>query len=183
MKFIGLIATLAVFFGIGAWLWSYGDNEATKIPQAYQIMDKLENEGVFGQGLEFKKLEGDGVVKVDEFKDKVVIFSFWATWCAPCVDEFPSLITLLDKFPDKVVLLAISHDDKAKDVKDFVNAFEGWRPNMHVVFDEKSKVSQSMGVGLLPEGYIFDKKGKLVKKIVGIQDWASPSALKYFEGM
>ena len=133
--------------------------------------------------VEVKGLDGKVVSASSLIKGKPTVVSFWATWCEPCVEEFPSFVKLLDTYPEEVVLVAISHDYSPQEVKDFVSAFKGYRKNMILTMDEGKALSQSFGVDRLPEGFIFDKQGKLRKKIIGIQDWATPNALAFFKSL
>lgn len=86
-------------------------------------------------------------------------------------------------FPDKLILLAFSGDKERKEVINFIKAFKGFRKNLIVVMDENKQWSQIFGVDRLPETFIFDDQGKLLKKIIGIQNWSSSVALKFFENL
>lgn len=183
MKLAGLFLVLALSVGGGYLYFNSTTFKAQDLPDSYKILDDLENKGIY-QGQDFKIADLDGKeVMLSSFKGKIVILSFWATWCEPCVEEFPSFIKLLDEFPEKVVLIALSHDYEAKDVREFVTAFKGYRKNMILTMDEGKKISNAFGVDKLPEGFVFDGEGKLVKKIIGIQDWATPNAFKYFKAL
>ncbi len=154
---------------------------ARNSPESYAVLDDLENKGIYqDKDIEIKTLDGE-IVSLKSFQGKIVILSFWATWCEPCVEEFPSFLKLMDAFPDKVVVIAISQDYEAKDVREFVEAFNGYRPNLILALDEDKNLGRIFKVDRLPEGFVFDSEGKLKKKIIGIQDWASPSALEYFK--
>jgi len=180
MKILGFFFTVVVVFYLGSLYWQGQDNKGTAVPQSYRTMDTLETKGIYGEGYTFKDLDGKPVA-VKDYAGKIIIFSFWATWCEPCVEEFPSLIKLLETYPDDIVLFAISHDKKPDDVRNFIDAFKGWKPNLKVLFDTDKAVSKALQVDLLPEGYIFDQEGMLVKKILGTQDWSTPGALNYFK--
>lgn len=182
MKVIGLFLVLGLATTMGLTYFKNRDHSGKSRPTSYKVMDQLEEQGIYPLDFHFSDLDGNDVA-VAAYHGKIIIFSFWATWCEPCVEEFPSLVKLLDTFPDKIVLFAISHDSNKKDVINFIEAFEGNRPNIKVVFDKDKSVSQALEVDRLPEGYIFNSSGKLVKKILGIQDWSSDLALKYFEAL
>lgn len=183
MRVIGLILTLAISVGIGVFYWQSRTWDSQSLPESYKVLDDLENKGIYqNSDILMEAMEGDKV-SLHSFKGKIVILSFWATWCEPCVEEFPSFIKLLDKFPDKVVVIAISHDQKKEDVKEFVEAFKGYRKNLILTMDPDNLVSKAFRVDRLPEGFVFGSDGKLLKKIIGIQDWASPNALDYFQSL
>ena len=183
MKIIGLFLVLGLSVGIGVLYWNSRTFEAQAVPASYKVLDDLENKGIYqGEEITLRSLEGK-TLKLSSLKGKIVILSFWATWCEPCVEEFPSFLKLLDKFPEKVVLVAISHDYEERDVREFVEAFKGYRKNMILTMDEGKALSKAFGVDRLPEGFIFNSEGKLEKKIIGIQDWATPNAIQFFKAL
>ncbi len=184
MKVLGLFIVLGVSIAAGLFYWNSRTFDAQALPLSYKVLDTLESEGLsaISQGLDFKTLDGNQL-SLNSLQGKVVILSFWATWCEPCVEEFPSFLKLLDAFPEKVVLVAVSHDESESDVRQFVEAFKGYRPNLILTMDESKKLSRAFGVDRLPEGFVFDGKGLLKKKIIGIQDWATPSALEFFKSL
>jgi cytochrome c biogenesis protein CcmG, thiol:disulfide interchange protein DsbE len=183
MRVFGLVIVLTIAIGLGAIITKSRNWKSQSVPKAYQLMENLESEGIYkSQELEFESFNS-GKIQLSQLKGKILILSFWATWCEPCVEEFPSFIKLLDEFPDKVVLVAISHDYKKKDVEEFVSAFKGQRKNLILTLDSEKKLSQAFGVDRLPEGFIFSGEGKLLKKIIGIQNWASPNALEFFKSL
>ena len=176
------LIVFSVIFGLVYWENKHQENQ--NLPESYQILQNLESKGLYGYGEDrvFKSIDGEKWV-LSSLKGKVVILSFWATWCEPCVEEFPSLMELLKVFSDKVVLLAVSRDEKKEDVVEFVKAFKGFQENLIVIMDEDKEWNRIFGVGRLPESFIFDAQGKLLKKIIGIQNWSSPMALKFFEDL
>jgi len=180
VKVLGLIIVLLVSAWWSIYFFQNRNHSGKSQPHSYKVMDQLEQQGIYGRDFQFDEIDG-GSIKVNDFKGKVIIFSFWATWCEPCVEEFPSLVKLIDTFPDKIVLFAISHDEERKDVINFINAFDGHREAIKLVFDKNKEVSKALKVDRLPEGYIFDRQGKLVKKILGIQDWSNEGAIQYFK--
>ncbi|MCJ8275820.1 MAG: TlpA family protein disulfide reductase [Bdellovibrionales bacterium] len=181
MKVLGLVIVLSLSIFAGVIYWQSNEWESQKVPDSYKVLDDLENKGLYqGEDLKLKSIEGEEIA-FSSLRGKVVILSFWATWCEPCVDEFPSFIKLLDQFPDKIKLLAISQDNDEKDVRKFIEAFKGYRQNLVVAMDEGKALGKAFGVDRLPEGFVFDQEGRLVKKIIGIQDWASEDALVFFQ--
>lgn len=183
MRILGLIFTLALSVGVGVLYWQSRPWQSQSMPESYRVLDDLENKGIYeNSDIQMENLAGEKL-NLHSFKGKIVILSFWATWCEPCVEEFPSFIKLLDQFPEKVVVIAISHDLEKKDVQEFVDAFKGTRKNLILTMDPDKKISNAFRVDRLPEGFVFNSEGKLIKKIIGIQDWASPSALEYFQSI
>ena len=100
-----------------------------------------------------------------DWKGKVVLVNFWATWCPPCRAEIPDLIALQNKYRDKLVIVGISEDDgPVDDVKRFV---ADQKMNYPVVMEtpELSKIFR--GVAALPTTFVLDRDGKLEQKHVG----------------
>ncbi len=117
-------------------------------------------------------------VDVSHYQDKIVIVNFWASWCGPCIEEFPSLMKYVDQFKGEVVLLAVSQDNNIDNVHQFLKNFKvEIHPSFHVLLDLDRRVGKSYGVGALPESFLFSKKLKFERKIVGFRDWMSPSSI------
>ena len=98
---------------------------------------------------------------------------FWATWCGPCEVEFPELVELINLLKDKnnfkFILIAVN-DDKAK-VKKFLSKFNIESSNV-IYLDDKSSEYQKFGTCKLPESYLFNPSGMLIKKFSGQQSWS-----------
>lgn len=119
----------------------------------------------------------DHAVSLDQLKGKVVLLNFWATWCPSCVREIPSLNALYQKMKGKdFTILAVSLDEEGWSV---VDAFQKKTPlEMTVLLDRKGDVASLYGTYQLPESYLIDKKGFVVQKYIGPQDWIDPKILK-----
>ena len=117
--------------------------------------------------------------------DKIYIMHFWASWCAPCVDEFPQLVELSNKFAGKVIIMAISGDSDRKEVDVFLKSFpEALKaPNFNIVWDSDKQFIKRWNVNKLPESYIYNQDKKMVKKISGAIDWTTDDAKSFFEVM
>ena len=111
----------------------------------------------------------DSSYNLNQLVGKVVLVNVWATWCLPCVDELPSLIRLAKKFPNQLIIIAVTEDSKQQ-IVNFFNRFETKLPTNFIVSmsDEIKKVFSPKG---LPESHLFDKEGQLVSKIIGPRHW------------
>lgn len=107
------------------------------------------------------------VQKVKDLKGKVVILDFWATYCPPCIEEIPHLMELKEAYGDDLVIVGLhvgGQEDRPK-VPDFVERLKITYP---LATPEDSLTSFIFGQeSAIPQTAIFDRKGKLVKKIVG----------------
>ncbi len=178
-----LIASLIVFilglfsiWGIAKYINS--KNSQTFTP-TFELIKELEEKGL--HSFQFTDLDG---VKTDvsSFAGQIVIINFWASWCAPCIEEVPSLIKLVEHFKGRVKLVAVSGDSELKDIEVFMKSFpELKRQNIYIVFDQDKSIMQRFGVNRLPESLIFGTNLKLEKKIVGTIDWYNPDSIAYTE--
>ena len=101
-----------------------------------------------------------------DWRGKVVIVNFWATWCAPCRAEIPDLVALQEKYRDNLVIVGISEDEASVDV---VKRFaEEHHVNYPVVMATASLREIFPGVMALPTTFVLDRDGKLAQKNVGM---------------
>jgi len=100
-----------------------------------------------------------------DWKGKVVLVNFWATWCPPCRAEIPDLIALQKKYPDKLVVVGISEDDgPVGEVKKFVAEHKMTYP---VAMETPALTKIFRGIVALPTTFVIDPDGKLQQKHVG----------------
>lgn len=104
------------------------------------------------------------------FRGKVVLLHFWATWCPPCVEEFPSLKNLrLAYWGKSFEIVAVSVDEGG--FPDIDRFLKGQVPPMVFTSDPASEMSKAFRVFKYPESYLLDANGMIVEKIIGPQDW------------
>ena len=111
--------------------------------------------------------------KLSDFKDKKIIIHFWASWCAPCVVEFPELITLANKQKD-VVILGFSSDRTHQSIDRFFQTRNLDIPdNFLIIHDQKQKITEGkFNVFQLPESFILNSDLTLENHIIGAyQNW------------
>jgi peroxiredoxin len=114
-----------------------------------------------------------------DFRGKVVLVNFWATWCPPCREEMPSMEQLQRRMAQRpFAILGLSVDDSWEPVNRFMKE-NGVTLPVYVDFDKK--ISTLYGSFKYPETYIVDKKGKVAYKVVGGTDWMSSEMLKFLE--
>lgn len=121
---------------------------------------------------------------LQNFKDKIVLVNFWASWCAPCIDEFPSMLKLLAEFPNEMVLVAVSRDRTQEDIETFLKAFPGiQRPNIHVIWDKQGTIAKAYGIDRLPESFLAKKGLKLSRKIIGSIPWHTNDSTEFIRSL
>jgi peroxiredoxin len=119
-------------------------------------------------------LQGDSVSMAD-LHGKVVFLNIWATWCAPCREEMPSMEKLYERLHgDKgFVMLAISQDTSSREeVMAYVKK-HGY--HFDVLLDPKNAVAEAYNVSGVPETFIIDREGRIVAHHSGAFDWSQPA--------
>lgn len=109
-------------------------------------------------------------------KGKPVLINLWATWCAPCVVELPTLDELARKSGDSLRVLAVSQDMQPGKVAPFLK--DRGIARLHPWLDEKADLSFKLGATTLPMTILYDAQGREVWRFAGGHDWAGEDAAK-----
>jgi cytochrome c biogenesis protein CcmG/thiol:disulfide interchange protein DsbE len=119
-------------------------------------------------------LQGDPVSMAD-MRGKVVFLNIWATWCAPCREEMPSMEKLYERMRDKkgFVMLAVSQDTSGRD--EVLNYVKKHGYHFDVLLDPKNAVAEAYNVSGVPETFIIDRQGRIVAHHSGAFDWSQPA--------
>jgi cytochrome c biogenesis protein CcmG/thiol:disulfide interchange protein DsbE len=119
--------------------------------------------------------EGNRTLQLKNYRGKVVVLNFWASWCAPCVEEIPSLNQLQKQMPQLVVL--------GVDVDEDPDAYHQFLAEHQVDFttirDAQRRSNALYGTFRFPESYVIDRDGKIRRKFISAQEWTSPEILDY----
>ena len=145
------------------------------------LLEQMEKTGI----PEITKTTVDGgQVSTAAFRGKVVFINFWASWCEPCVAEVPSLIALMETFPEQAELIAISEDNSAEDIQAFIKAFPKIKAaNIHIIWDEDRQLMKTYHSERLPESFVVGKDGHLVKKVVGSINWHTADSEEFVKSL
>ena len=126
---------------------------------------------------DFTVQDSDRKITLSELRGKVVVLNFWATWCAPCVEELPSLVNLQQKMRNKgITVLAVSVDQDESLYRRFV---QDHNLNLLTVRDANQKSNNLYGTFKFPETYIIDRNGVMRRKFIGAVDWTEPEIIDY----
>jgi peroxiredoxin len=127
---------------------------------------------------EFKLKDVNGSeVSIASYKGTVVLLNFWATWCPSCRDEMPALNKLGRQLKNrKFSIIAVSTERSVSAVRDFLKKYPS---DFTVLVDYNLSVSRSLyKVFVLPTSYLIDKKGVIVEKYYGEEDWTGPEIVR-----
>jgi thiol-disulfide isomerase/thioredoxin len=119
----------------------------------------------------------DNPLRLADFTGQARLINLWATWCAPCVKEMPSLDRLQAALPrDKFVVLPISLDGPSKPkVAPFYKQQE--LTNIGIYYDKGKKAMSVLGVSVLPTSILVDPAGRELGRIEGDADWDTPEGI------
>lgn len=119
---------------------------------------------------DFTVHDGAQTMTLSQFRGQVVILNFWATWCAPCLDELPSLENLQKQMP-RVKIVAVSIDD---DAVAYQALLKQYGISLLSIRDGSTGANLRFGSVRVPESFVLDRNGVIRRKFVGPQDWTSP---------
>ena len=109
---------------------------------------------------------------LSEFKDQVVVLNFWATWCAPCLEEMPAFETLYRRYRSQgltVIAVSLDKGDTSKVAK-FVDEHSLTFP---VLLDLDGIAERIYPSFTIPFTYVIDKKGRIAARVDGAKNWSS----------
>ena len=148
---IAMVALLVIVMQAGdAWSW-FGSKKKT-------------GDGMMPHFVLSSALTGEDL-NSDSLKEQVLLVNFWATWCGPCVEEYPDLMRLHKTYAEKgFSVVGISTDQSKSAVRKFVEK----AGHVYPMLMTKSSVTKDFGAGIgLPVSFLVDRKGKIVKRYYG----------------
>jgi peroxiredoxin len=114
-------------------------------------------------------------LQLSSYRGKVVVLNFWASWCAPCIEEIPSLNQLQLQMP-QLVVLGVSVDQDEDAYRRFLGRH---RIDFTTIRDGQQHSNALYGTFVFPDTYVIDRSGQIRRKFINAQDWTSPEILDY----
>ncbi len=142
--------------------------------------DRGDHPGRIGKAApQFVVSDGTRTVDLSKLRGRVVLLNLWATYCAPCIEELPSLLELQKKMPE-IAVVAVSIDQDPDVYRRFLVQHH---VDLLTVRDEDMKVNALYGTAQIPETYVIDRQGVVRRKFVSAQVWTSPEIMSYLQKM
>jgi peroxiredoxin len=117
--------------------------------------------------------EGD-TVSLAAYRGNVVLLNIWATWCTPCEAEMPSIQRLYQEFgPLGLRVVAVSVDEgSSESVRNWVDERQ---LTFEILQDQSGRIERVYQTTGVPETFVIDRDGKIVKKVIGATEWDHPT--------
>ena len=129
----------------------------------------------------FPGLDGK-MVNLSDYRGNVVLVNIWATWCPPCVDEMPSMERLYKELNgENFEILAVSID--ALGTKAVAPFMKKYNLSFPALMDPDGTIKTMYRTTGVPESFIVNQKGILIKRIIGPRDWATPAVFGFFRDL
>ncbi len=126
---------------------------------------------------DFNLSDGSTSIHLASYRGKIVLVNFWASWCAPCITELPSLEQFHREHPEYPVL-AVSIDESEEAYKRFLVQH---KVDLVTVRDPEQTASKQYATTGWPETFIIDRQGKIRRRFIGATDWTDPEFLRYLK--
>lgn len=170
MKYIILFVLITSSFTVFAdWQQPELSHNLTEIKKAIPAKD-----------FELQDMD-EQTIRLSDYKGKVILLNFWATWCPPCIREMPSMERLHQQVDaEGFKVIAINQMEDADQVFAFTGQLE-IDPTFEILFDTTSGVSRDYAVRGLPTTYLIDKEGRIRYRAVGGREFDHPEVIKTIE--
>ena len=124
----------------------------------------------------------ENVVEIGS-NDDILVINFWATWCAPCKKEMPSLNNLAEnmKYDDVRIITVASGRNSKEAIESFFS--DNDLVNLNKFRDPRGKIAMSYGVTALPTTVVIDPSGKEIGRIIGDIDWNTENIRAFFRNL
>ena len=154
-------------------IWASGCGVETEIEEIGELEEVVSAEKEWGDAPDFTlpDLEGNSLT-LSDFKGRVIILNFWATWCPPCRKEIPDFVELYEKYKEEgLLIIGVSLDrGDSRAVKQFS---KNYKINYPIVLGNVTVTQDYGGIRGIPTTFVIDRKGNIRKKYVGYRPRAT----------
>ena len=119
------------------------------------------------------------LLSLTDYRGKVILVNFWASWCIPCVMEMPGMQRLADALKGRPFeILAVNVADTENRIHEFIKRMD---LHMTILMDHDSKVFEAWQGKVLPASFLLDRSGRIRYQVIGPLEWDSEEAGKIIE--
>ncbi len=110
-----------------------------------------------------------------DYRGKIVLVNFWATWCDPCREEMPSMQRLKERLADRrFAILAVNYGESQEKVAEFLKRV---RLDLQMLLDPGQETARAWKVRILPVSFLLDAEGRIRYSVIGEIDWEGLEAV------
>ena len=129
-------------------------------------------------GFELRDLD-DQPHRLSDYRDKVVLVNFWASWCIPCVMEMPGMQRLANTLKDQPFeILAVNISDTKNQIREFIKRMD---LRLIILMDGNGETFKAWQGKVLPASFLLDRSGRIRYQVIGPLEWDSDEAGKIIE--
>ena len=119
-----------------------------------------------------------------DYKGKVVLVNFWATWCPPCRAEMPSMQRLKERMADKpFAILAVDMAETETEIRDFLKEIKPNKIDFTILMDKEGQTIKDWRISVFPTSFIIDTEGRLRYSLLGSTEWDEYDTVKKIEAL
>ena len=143
-------------------------------PRSAKMKNVIMTQQAIAPDFTFQTIDGEEKT-LSSIQDKVILLNFWATWCAPCIIEFPQMVELALE-NENLALLAVSVDKNPDALQTFLSKQIGLKhEDIFIVHDIEQAIAHDIFQSYkYPETFIISPDLKIKDKIIGAVDWSAP---------
>lgn len=169
MRRIRTLLIVLVAVGLYAWIVLRPSNDTVVVGQPVPTFALINRAGE--------------TVRLEDFRGRVVLINFWATWCPTCLVEMPSFNRLAEHFAGRPLqIIGISEDGESGGGWRAVDTYVHQHPlNFVILLDPDGHVADQFGTQAIPETFLIDQQGRLVRNFFGAYEWDDPAIIKQIE--
>lgn len=178
-------AALIFFASVPALSYAGGDIDSQKaeFSKAFFLESfpkVIEHEGENPLPILLLKTLEDKEIELDVQTSEYRLINLWATWCAPCIHEIPTLTKLDQRLNDlSVVFISFDFPDDARTLKALMN--KKGIPEIETYYSSDNQIWKDLNVQGLPTTYLISPEGQILYTFLGDTDWNSEHAITFFE--
>jgi cytochrome c biogenesis protein CcmG/thiol:disulfide interchange protein DsbE len=171
LKHKAVILLIILVLGIAAAFFLLKHDESSEVMRIGKIVPDIELVD-----------NNHNTVRLSELRGSVLLINVWASWCGPCIDELPSIENLFRHFSGnpqfKFISILFKDDRKSAQVYMEKNNY-----TFPVYINPDGSMVKKLRITGVPETFIIDKKGILRDKVIGPEEWDSPTVIEALKGL
>lgn len=106
-------------------------------------------------------------LQLSDYRGKVLVVDFWASWCVPCRRSFPWMNEMQEKYGDDgLVIVAVNLDNEASDAAKFLQQYPA---DFKIAYDHERKLAREYEVEAMPSSFLIDREGNIIERRLGFK--------------